>query len=82
MEIYIFAGFCLLAGLLVFKISKHFFKALAVSAFGGIGAVCAVCAISYFLPVSLSLNWLSLGLSAVFSVPGVILMLMLESFVL
>lgn len=78
----IFFVILILISLLIFKTSKHFLKSLFTSALGGIGALCAVSVFSYFVPISLGINWLSLSLSAMFSVPGVILVLLLNAFVL
>ena len=79
-ELYIFLGVLAVFALLIFKLSKKFFKALFTSVLGGLGAVCAVSAISYFVPISLGVNWLTLCISACFSVPGVIMMLLLNVF--
>lgn len=74
--IYIFVGVLLLISLIIFKISGSFFKSLFTSVIGGLGAICAVGAISYFVPLSVGINWLSVSISALLSVPGVILMLL------
>ncbi len=79
-EIYVFVGFLCFIALVVFKITKNFFKALFTSILGGLGAICAVGAISYFVPISIGINWLTLLISALFSVPGVILVLLLNVF--
>ena len=79
-ELYIFLGVLGLIALLIFKVSKSFFKALLTSVLGGMGAICAVGAISYFVPISIGINWLTLTLSAIFSVPGVIMILLLNVF--
>ena len=79
-ELYIFVGFLILIALIVFKVSKNFFKALFTSVVGGLGAICAVGAISYFIPISIGINWLTLLISALFSVPGVILVLLMNIF--
>ena len=55
-ELYIFVGFLILIALIVFKVSKNFFKALFTSVLGGLGAICAVGAISYFIPISIGIN--------------------------
>ncbi len=67
--------------LIVYKKSGHFFKALFSSIFGGAGALCAVNALSYFIPLSVGLNLYSLSFSAVFSVPGVIFLLLSNTFI-
>lgn len=64
--------------LIIFKSSKHFFKSLFTSALGGIGALCAVKAVSLFIPLSLGINIYSLLVSAFLSVPGVIMMLVVQ----
>ncbi|MBE6751619.1 MAG: hypothetical protein E7556_03725 [Ruminococcaceae bacterium] len=79
-EIYVFVGFLCFIALVVFKTTKNFFKALFTSVLGGLGAMCAVGAISYFVPISIGINWLTLLISALFSVPGVILVLLLNVF--
>lgn len=81
-DIFVFCGILILLALIIFKVSKKFFKAMFVSAIGGLGAVCAVSAISYFLPLSIGINWLTLLISCLFSVPGVILVLLLNIFML
>lgn len=81
-ELYIFLGFVVFISLLIFKFSKSFFKALFTSVLGGLGAICAVGAISYFIPISIGINWLTLTISALFSVPGVIMILLFNTFVL
>ena len=73
--LYIMGAFLLLVALLIFKNSGSFFKALFSSIAGGVGALCAVCAASYFVPLTIGLNWYSLAFSAFFSVPGVIFLL-------
>ena len=67
--------------LLVYKKSGHFFKALISSVFGGAGALCAVNALSYFIPLSVGLNLYSLAFSVVFSVPGVVFLLLSDTFI-
>lgn len=60
--------------------SGSFFKAVFTSVLGGVGSLFAVGAVAYFIPLSLGVNLYSLVFSAVFSVPGVILMLLAQSF--
>ena len=79
-ELYIFVGILVFIALVIFKVSKNFFKALFTSVIGGLGAICAVGAISYFVPISIGINWLTLVISALFSVPGVILVLLMNIF--
>lgn len=78
-ELYVFVGLLTIIALVIFKISKSFFKALFTSALGGLGAICAVGAISYFVPITIGINWLTLIISALFSVPGVIMVLLLNA---
>lgn len=73
--LYVIGAFLLLVALIIFKNSGAFFKSLLSSVVGGVGALCAVSAMSYFIPLSVGLNWYSLAFSAVFSVPGVIFLL-------
>ncbi len=79
-SIYIFFCVLILISLLIFKSSKCFFKALFTSVIGGVGAICAVSALSTFVPISICVNWLTLGISAFFSVPGVIMLLLINTF--
>lgn len=76
-----FIGFLLLmAVILIFKCSGSFFKSFFTSALGGIGALCAVWAVNYFVPLSLGVNIFSLVFSVFFSVPGVIFLLLCKTF--
>ncbi len=78
-----FAGVLLLiAALVIFKSSGSFFKAFFTSALGGVGALCAVWAVSYFVPLSLGVNVFSLVFSVLFSVPGVVFLLLCKAFVI
>lgn len=79
--LYVIGAFLLLVALIIFKNSGAFFKSLFSSVAGGVGALCAVSAMSYFIPLSVGLNWYSLAFSAVFSVPGVIFLLVSKAFV-
>lgn len=76
---YISGAFLLLVALIIFKNSGSFLKSFFTSAVGGVGALCAVSALSYFIPVSVGFNWYSLAFSAFFSVPGVIFLLVSEA---
>ena len=67
--------------LIIFKKSGSFFRSLFTSALGGVGALCAVSAISYFVPLSVGLNLYSLAFSTVFSVPGVVFLLLSKTFI-
>lgn len=80
MSIYIFLAVLLLFSLLIFKISGSFIKSFFASVVGGVGALCAVGAISYFVPLSLGVNLYSLIFSALFSVPGVVFLLVSKVF--
>lgn len=79
--VYLTGGVLLLIMLVVFKKSGGFIKALFTSVLGGVGALCAVSAISYFIPLSLGINLYSLAFSAVFSVPGVVFLLLSKAFI-
>ncbi len=78
--LYVCGGFLLIILLLVFKKSGHFFKALFTSIIGGVGALCAVGAVGCFIPISVGMNLYSLVFSCLFSVPGVILLLVGKTF--
>lgn len=77
--IYGIGAFLLVVVLFVFKKSGAFFKALFTSAIGGVGALCAVNTISYFIPLTVGFNWYTLAFSSFFSVPGVIFLLVSEA---
>jgi hypothetical protein len=62
--------------LLVYKCSGSFLKAVFTSITGGVGALCAVNALSYFVPLSVGFNLFTIAFSSLFSVPGVILLLL------
>lgn len=66
---------------LIFKNSGCFFKSFLTSALGGVGALCAVWATGFFVPLSLGFNVFSLVFSVLFSVPGVIFLLLCKTFV-
>lgn len=78
--IYFFGIVILVAMLVVFKKSGHFLKSVLTSVLGGVGALCAVSALSYLVPLTLGINAYSLVFGAVFSVPGVIFMLLAQTF--
>ncbi len=80
MNIYIFFAILFVFSLLIFKLSGSFVKSLLTSIAGGVGAICAVGAISYFIPLSLGVNLYSLIFGALFSVPGVVLLLVSQAF--
>lgn len=79
--IYALGSVLLIIILLVFKKSGSFFKAFFTSATGGVGALCAVSALSYFIPLSVGFNWYSLVFSVFFSVPGVVFLLLSKTFI-
>ena len=58
----------------------HFFRALLISAVSGIAVLFAVNLCSGFTGVSIAVNGWSLGTGAVFGVPGVVGMLLLNIF--
>lgn len=79
--IYFAGAVLLIAVLLIFKKSGCFFKSFLTSALGGIGALCGVWAVNFFVPLSLGVNVFSLVFSVLFSVPGVIFLLLCKTFV-
>ena len=80
MSLYVFLAALLLFSLLIFKLSGSFIKSLLTSVIGGVGAICAVGAVSYFIPLSLGVNLYSLVFSALFSIPGVVFLLVSKAF--
>ena len=79
--IYFVLGLLGVVVLVVFKKSGSFLKSFFTSALGGVGALCAVSAVSYFIPLSLGMNVYSLIFGAFFSVPGVIFLLLAKTFI-
>lgn len=79
--LYVLGAFFLIVSFIIFKKSGNFFKAFLTSAVGGVGALCAVSALSFVVPVSLGLNWYSLAFSVFYSVPGVVFLLLSETFI-
>ncbi len=77
--VYGVGAFLLVVVLLVFKKSGAFFKALFTSVIGGVGALCAVNTLSYFIPLTVGLNWYTLAFSSLLSVPGVVFLLVSEA---
>lgn len=74
---------CVFLGVLMFVAfvkSGSFFKSVFTSILGGVSALCAVKAVSLFLPLTLGINIYSLAFGAFFSVPGVIFMLLAQTF--
>ena len=78
--IYFIGVVALIIVLIIFKKSGNFLKAFFTSALGGIGALCAVWAVNFFVPLSLGVNLFSLVFSILFSVPGVIFLLLCKTF--
>lgn len=78
--IYVIGVFLLCIALWIFKKSGSFIKALFTSALGGIGSLCAVGAISCFIPLTVGFNVYSLIFSAMFSVPGTVFLLLAKTF--
>ncbi len=79
--LYVLGAVVTVVALLIFKKSGSFFKALITSALGGVCALCAVGVFSHFVPLTVGLNPYSLAFSALFSVPGVIFMLLSKTFI-
>ena len=79
--IYFIGVVLLIIVLVIFKTSGNFFKSFITSALGGVGALCAVWAVNFFVPVSLGVNVFSLVFSMLISVPGVIFLLLCKTFV-
>ena len=79
--LYVLGVLLLLLVVIIFKKSGSFIKAVITSALGGVGSLCAVSALSYFVPLSVGLNWFSLAFSVVFSVPGVVFLLLSKTFI-
>ncbi len=78
---YIIGGVLLLVSLIIFGKSGSFFKSMLLSALGGVGALCAVSAVSCFFPLSIGLNFYTLAFSAFYSVPGVIFLLISDAII-
>ena len=78
--IYTISVILLIIAIIIFKISGNFLKAFFTSALGGVGAMCAVWAVNFFVPLSLGVNLFSLVFSVLFSVPGVIFLLVCKTF--
>ena len=79
--LYVLGAFLLVIALFIFKKSGCFFKSFFTSALGGVGALCAVGAFSYFVRLSVGLNWFSFDFSVLFSVPGVVFLLLSKTFI-
>lgn len=80
--IYFIGVAALIIALIIFKASGNFFKAFFTSALGGIGALSAVWAVNFFVPLSLGINIFSVAFSVLFSVPGVVFLLLCKTFIL
>ncbi len=70
----------LTAVFIIFKKSGSFFKSMITSALGGIGALCTVSAASAFFPLGVGFNLYTLAFSALYSVPGVVFLLVGDAF--
>ena len=79
--LYVVGAFLGVICLVIFKSSGSFFKSFFTSVIGGVGSLCAVSALSYFIPLSVGLNWYTLIFSSFFSVPGVIFLLVSEALI-
>ena len=77
--IYTIGVILLIIAIIMFRISGSFFKSFFSSALGGIGALCAVWAMDFFVPLSLGVNLFSVAFSMLFSVPCVIFQLLCKS---
>ncbi|MBO5896011.1 MAG: pro-sigmaK processing inhibitor BofA family protein [Clostridia bacterium] len=78
--IYVIGVLLLCVALWIFKNSGSFIKALLTSVVGGVGSLCAVGAVSCFVPLTVGLNLWSLAFCAMFSVPGTVLLLLAKTF--
>ncbi len=78
--IYFVGVVLLIVVLIIFKNSGCFLKSFLTSALGGIGALSAVWAVNFFVPLSLGVNLFSFVFSVLFSVPGVIFLLLCKTF--
>ncbi len=59
--------------------SKHFFKALILTALHGVAAICAVNVLGLFTGVSVNLNQYTVGASLICGTPGVIGLLLIDT---
>ncbi len=71
---------CLMAAicLAVSYKSGHFIKSVLLTAFSGIGALFAVNIISYISGVSIALNYITLSVSGILGIPGVIMLMFIH----
>ena len=75
----VFAGIiCALISLYAMKKSRHFIKYLFLTVLQGWSALLAVNASGLLTGVTLPLNALTLGVSAIFGTPGVIMNLLIK----
>lgn len=58
--------------------SGHFTKSVLLTAFSGIGALFAVNIISYISGVSIALNYITLSISGILGIPGVIMLMFIH----
>lgn len=79
--LYVLGAIFTVIALIIFKKSGCFFKAFLTSAVGGVAALCAVGTLSHFIPLTVGINWYSLLFSALYSVPGVVFMLLSKTFI-
>ncbi len=74
--------FCaLFAGLIVLAVSYktgHFIRSVLLSAVSGIGALFAVNLLAYLTSVSIAVNYITLAVSGIFGIPGVIALLFMN----
>ena len=78
-------SFCLVAAMLLAVIilavvlkSGHFFRSLLLSLISGIGALFAVNLLTPLTGVEVCLNYISLAVSGIFGIPGVIALLFMH----
>lgn len=69
-------GICAVTVLTALVKSKRFFSYLILSALSGIGSLFAVNLLSEVTGVSIALNYITLGISGVFGISGVIALLL------
>lgn len=62
--------------------SGHAVKSMLVSIVGGLGALCAVGVIGQFITLSVGVNFLTVIVAALLSVPGVVMLLLINSILL
>ena len=79
--LYVLGAVTAVIALMIFKKSGCFFKSLVTSALGGVVALCAVGTLSHFVPLTVGINLYSLFFSSLFSVPGVVFMLLSKTFI-